>query len=71
MAKITRCPDKAFALLLRSHHFAPRLSHNRPTLVSRLHQARLFVCADMSSWVSLKIYISNVRPIYVCIELRS
>ena len=46
------------------------LPHTYPTLAPRLRQARLFVRVNVGSWVSLKVHVSNVRPIYVRIELR-
>ena len=70
MAKITRYSNKTPTLLLRSHHFVPHLSRACPALVQHLRQARLFVRVNVGSWVSLKVHVSNVRPIYVRIELR-
>ena len=63
-----------YAVTTLPHAFpttASLLSHGCIKRKSRLMQARLFVRMNVSSWVSLKIYISNVRPIYVRIELRS
>ena len=44
------------------------MSHACPTLVQHLRRARLFVRVNVGSWVSLEVHVSNVRPIYVCIE---